>query len=73
MHDKLFCLPGTCLVYPGHDYKGLPHSTVDEERRLNPRLTSPEDQFVQVMNGLNLPRPKKFDEAVPANLVCGVF
>jgi hypothetical protein len=28
---------------------------------------------VQVMNGLNLPRPKKFDEAVPANLVCGVF
>jgi sulfur dioxygenase len=73
VHDKLYRLPGTCLVYPAHDYKGLPHSTVDEEQRLNPRLTRPEEQFVQVMNALNLPRPKKIDEAVPANLVCGVF
>jgi sulfur dioxygenase len=73
VHDKLFRLPGSCRVYPAHDYKGLPHSTVDEEQRMNPRLTRPEEQFVQIMDSLNLPRPKKIDEAVPANLQCGVF
>lgn len=48
-------------------------SSIDEERRLNPRLTKSEEEFVQIMNNLNLPKPKKIDQAVPANLVCGVF
>jgi len=38
VHGKLFALPGATLIYPAHDYKGRTVSTVDEERRLNPRL-----------------------------------
>jgi len=73
VHSQLFTLPNNCHVYPAHDYKGISHSTVGEERRLNPRLTKTETEFVRIMDGLNLPPPKKIDEAVPANLVCGVF
>jgi hypothetical protein len=58
-------------VYPGHDYNGRTASTVGEERRLNPRLTKSEADFVALMAGLNLPRPKLIDVAVPANLQCG--
>ena len=48
-------------------------STIAEERLLNPRMTKSEEEFVHIMDNLNLPRPKKMDESVPANLVCGVF
>ncbi|RYG98618.1 hypothetical protein EON65_51205 [archaeon] len=37
----------------------------------NPRLTKPLEEFVKIMDELNLPKPKKIDEAVPANLKCG--
>jgi hypothetical protein len=30
------------------------------------------DAFVQLMAELNLPYPKKIDQALPANLVCGI-
>ncbi|KAK2489159.1 hypothetical protein MC885_001425 [Smutsia gigantea] len=39
VHEKIFTLPGDCLIYPAHDYHGLTMSTVEEERTLNPRLT----------------------------------
>ena len=73
VHDKLFSLPDDCLIYPGHDYKGRPVSTVGEEKAHNPRLGQgkTEAAFVEIMNGLNLPRPKLIDEAVPANQQCG--
>ncbi|RYH09551.1 MBL fold metallo-hydrolase, partial [archaeon] len=38
----------------------------------NPRLTKPLEEFVKIMDELNLPKPKKIDEAVPANLKCGL-
>jgi hypothetical protein len=44
-----------------------------QERQHNPRLTKPLEQFVDIMAGLNLPRPKKIDTAVPANMVCGEY
>jgi glyoxylase-like metal-dependent hydrolase (beta-lactamase superfamily II) len=68
---KLFTLPDTMLVYPGHDYKGMTVSTIGEEKRLNPRLTLERAAFVELMNSLDLPNPKRIHEAVPANLVCG--
>jgi sulfur dioxygenase len=47
-------------------------STIGEERRLNPRIAGKTvDEFVAIMNGLGLPRPKRIDEAVPANRGCG--
>ncbi|XP_053253987.1 persulfide dioxygenase ETHE1, mitochondrial [Podarcis raffonei] len=72
VHEKIFTLPGHCLIYPAHDYTGQTVSTVEEEKTLNPRLTLPREAFVELMNNLNLPKPKQIDFAVPANLKCGV-
>eukprot|EP00929_Paragymnodinium_shiwhaense_P015634 TRINITY_DN123732_c0_g1_i1.p1 TRINITY_DN123732_c0_g1~~TRINITY_DN123732_c0_g1_i1.p1 ORF type:complete len:775 (-),score=191.53 TRINITY_DN123732_c0_g1_i1:70-2394(-) len=72
VHSKLFTLPARTKVYPGHDYKGRNVSTIEEEKRFNPRLSKSEDEFVEIMKNLNLPRPKLIDVAVPANLQCGV-
>lgn len=72
VHTQIFTLPEQCLIYPAHDYTGQTVTTVGEERRLNPRLTLSEDEFVKLMEGLRLPRPKLMDIAVPANLRCGI-
>jgi hypothetical protein len=31
------------------------------------------EEFIKIMDNLNLARPVKIDEAVPANLKCGLF
>ncbi|XP_039220295.1 persulfide dioxygenase ETHE1, mitochondrial [Crotalus tigris] len=72
VHKKIFTLPGDCLIYPAHDYTGQTVSTVEEERTLNPRLILSKEGFVELMNNLNLPKPKQIDIAVPANLKCGI-
>ncbi|XP_060937068.1 persulfide dioxygenase ETHE1, mitochondrial [Limanda limanda] len=72
IHQKIFTLPDHCFVYPAHDYLGQTVSTVGEERKFNPRLTKNLQEFVNIMNNLNLRHPAKIDIAVPANLVCGV-
>ncbi|XP_023131972.2 persulfide dioxygenase ETHE1, mitochondrial [Amphiprion ocellaris] len=72
VHQKIFTLPDQCLIYPAHDYLGQTVSTVGEERKFNPRLTKSIEQFVDIMNNLNLPKPAKIDISVPANLVCGL-
>jgi len=74
VHDKIFTLPDDTLIYPGHDYKGRTVTSVGEEKRLNPRLGGgkTEAEFTEIMANLKLAYPKKIDEAVPANLKCGV-
>ena len=74
IHDKIFSLPDTTKVYPGHDYKGRTVSTVGEEKAHNPRLGGGKtvDEFAAIMNNLNLAPPKKLHEAVPANQRCGL-
>lgn len=70
---KLLKWPDDTLVYPGHDYKGDTVSTIGEERRYNPRLqVGSEKEYVELMNGLNLPSPRMMDVAVPANLKIGL-
>ena len=70
--ERLFTLPDTTLVYPGHDYRGMTVSTIGEEKQWNPRFVNlSSDQFITLMNNLNLPNPKFIMEAVPANLNCG--
>ncbi|MCG8512023.1 MAG: hypothetical protein MI741_22640, partial [Rhodospirillales bacterium] len=60
------------LVYPAHDYKGDTVSTIAEEKAHNPRLqVGSVDEYVDIMNGLNLPNPKQMDVAIPANLKIG--
>lgn len=70
--NRLFTLPDNTLVYPAHDYRGWTVSSIAEEKRFNPRLAGKtEDEYVHIMNNLNLPNPKLMDIAVPANLACG--
>jgi len=71
--SKILSLPEHTTVYPAHDYKGQTCSTVGEEKKLNPRLTKEKDQFIEIMDNLNLSYPKKIKESVPANLECGLF
>lgn len=73
VHTKLFTLPDDCIVYPAHDYKGHTQSTVGEEMKYNPRLTKSKEEFINIMNNLNLAKPAKIDSAVQANLKCGIF
>jgi glyoxylase-like metal-dependent hydrolase (beta-lactamase superfamily II)/rhodanese-related sulfurtransferase len=74
VHEQIFSLPDSALLYPGHDYKGRTVTSVDEEKRLNPRLGGGRtaDDFVAIMAKLQLAYPKKIDVALPANLACGV-
>lgn len=73
IREKLFLLPPSTLVYPAHDYKGRTATSIEEERRLNPRVRDgiSKDQFVEIMDNLDLAPPKKLDESLPANLRCG--
>jgi|TARA_B100000524_G_C23614671_1_gene357451 glyoxylase-like metal-dependent hydrolase (beta-lactamase superfamily II) len=67
--NKLLKLPENTYVYPAHDYNGKKFSTIGEQRSNNPRLqVSSVDQYVEIMNNLNLANPKMMDVAVPANL-----
>lgn len=69
---KLFTLPDDTQVYPAHNYAGLSVSSIGEEKRLNARLAhTSREAFIELMQHLNLPMPKKIMEAVPANLKCG--
>jgi glyoxylase-like metal-dependent hydrolase (beta-lactamase superfamily II)/rhodanese-related sulfurtransferase len=71
--QRLFTLPDTTVVWPGHDYKGQTQSTIGHEKAHNVRLAGKtEAQFVALMNGLNLPKPKRMEEAVPANQTSGL-
>ncbi len=71
--NKLLKLPEETLVYPGHDYKGDMVSTIYEEKRFNPRLqVTSVEQYVEIMDNLNLANPKLMDVAVPANLSIGL-
>ena len=73
VREQIFSLPAACLLYPGHDYRGVMVTSVDEERRFNPRLGGDVgiDDFAGYMANLNLPHPKQIDVALPANLQCG--
>ena len=73
VRTQIFSLPGACLLYPAHDYRGLTVTSVEEERRFNPRLGGDigEQDFTGYMNNLGLPHPKQIDVAVPANQRCG--
>jgi glyoxylase-like metal-dependent hydrolase (beta-lactamase superfamily II) len=73
VRELLFTLPDETIVLPGHDYKGEIFSTIGEEKKFNPRLNmklSKED-FIEIMDNLNLALPAKIKESVPGNLNLG--
>jgi glyoxylase-like metal-dependent hydrolase (beta-lactamase superfamily II) len=71
--DKLFTLPDDTIVYPGHDYAGFGFSSIGEEKALNPRLANKsKEEFMHIMDTMDLPKPKRIDVAVPGNMQCGL-
>ncbi len=71
--NKLFRMPASTLVFPGHNYDGALSSSIGEERVHNTRLKDEIDleAFQIIMNELKLDAPKQIERAVPANLKCG--
>ena len=69
--NKLFTLPDETFVYPAHDYHGKTASTIGEEKQWNPRFQRNRQDFIKLMDNLDLSFPRKMMEAVPANQGCG--
>lgn len=64
----LFALPDDTTVWPGHDYRGCSHSTIGREKHANVRIAGKTPaEFSASMSALHLAKPKRIDEAVPAN------
>ena len=71
--EVLFALPGETVVWPGHDYNERSCSTIDHERNTNARVAGRSlAEFVKIMDELNLPKPRRIDEAVLANQSSGL-
>lgn len=71
--EILFRLPDETVVWPGHDYQGRSHSTIGAEKAGNARVAGKTlAEFKSIMNELNLPKPKRLEEAVPANRHSGL-
>tara|TARA_B100001939_G_C16871932_1_gene586828 strand:+ start:172 stop:864 length:693 start_codon:yes stop_codon:yes gene_type:complete len=67
--NKLLKLPDNTIVYPAHDYNGKKSSTIINEKKNNPRLqVENKDQYIEIMNNLNISNPKLMDVSVPANI-----
>lgn len=73
IQEKFFTLPDATLVYPCHDYEGRYVSSIAQEKTRNPRLGGGKtlEEFVAIMNNMDLPYPRKIDFAVPGNESCG--
>ena len=70
--NRLFKLPEETLLYPAHDYNGKKVSTIGNEKKFNPRLqVSSENEYIEIMNNLNLPEPKMMDINVARNIKLG--
>jgi glyoxylase-like metal-dependent hydrolase (beta-lactamase superfamily II) len=71
--DKLLKLPETTLLYPGHDYNGKKVSTIGKEKKFNPRLQVKNvDEYIEIMENLNLSKPDMMDSNVIRNIQLGV-
>ena len=65
-------LPDETFLYPAHDYKGEKVSTIGKEKKQNPRLqVSSVDEYVELMNKLNLKKPNEIDFNVAKNINLG--
>jgi glyoxylase-like metal-dependent hydrolase (beta-lactamase superfamily II) len=76
LYDSLFNhllkLDGSLGVYPGHNYKSVPLSTLADEIATNPRLQKREQgAFVEQMRALDIDMPTHLTEALRTNRTGG--
>ena len=70
--NKLLKLPEETLLYPAHDYKGEKVSTIGKEKKQNPRLqVDSVNEYVEIMNNLNLKKPTEIDNNIAKNIRLG--
>ena len=70
--NKLLKLPEETLLYPAHDYKGEKVSTIGKEKKQNPRLqVNSVDEYIEIMNNLNLKKPAEIESNVARNIKLG--
>ena len=71
---KLLKLPEETFLYPGHDYNEKKVSSIGNEKKFNPRLqVKNENEYIEIMNNLNLPEPKLMDINVARNIKLGAI
>lgn len=72
LFDKLLKLAPETLVFPAHEYKDRPHTTIGAEIATNPRLQKTERAaFVEMMEQLDLAAPTHLTEALRTNMSGG--
>ena len=72
--NKLLKLPDETLLYPAHDYKGEKVSTIGKEKKINPRLQVDNvNEYIEIMNNLNLKKPTLLDFNIKSNLKLGAI
>ena len=70
--NRLLKLPEETLLYPAHDYKGQKVSTIGKEKKNNPRLqVGSVDEYIVIMNNLNLKKPTETETNVSRNINLG--
>ena len=72
--NRLLKLPEETLLYPAHDYNGQTVSTIGKEKKFNPRLqVNGINEYIDIMNNLNLSKPKLMDINVASNIKLGAI
>ena len=72
LFNRILKLPDETLLYPAHDYKGETVSTIGKEKKFNPRLqVSNVEEYIDIMNKLNLKKPAEIDFNVASNIRLG--
>jgi len=72
--NRLLKLPEETLLYPAHDYNHQKVSTIGKEKKLNPRLqVDSVSEYTDIMNNLNLSKPKLMDINVASNIKLGAI
>jgi len=72
--NRLLKLPEETLLYPAHDYNGQTVSTIGKEKKFNPRLqVDSVSEYTDIMNNLNLSKPKLMDINVASNIKLGTI
>ena len=72
--NRLLKLPEETLLYPAHDYNGQTVSTIGKEKKFNPRLqVKSVNEYIDIMNNLNLSKPKLMDINVASNIKLGAI
>ena len=72
LFGKLLRLDDALAIYPGHNYKGVPVTSIGQERAENPRLQQRDkNAFVDQMHALSLGMPDHLTEALRTNRTGG--